>query len=210
MAHQIRPRDQAGASTPPDPPFVRGGNAVGPARLFPPCKRGGSGVCSRRRGRVRGPGNSLSRTPLAKGGQRSAREIRMNAQACQDQLFTAPASPSRKPERTSGSLSRTGPGLADHLERRNAKADGFPPSWILDRILSRIQAGCQYQEVKGSEAPLRGVEGHPGRGRRSSARTAATEGTGRRPSTPPRPRPARTAPPARRRQSGPTTRSTPR
>ncbi len=44
-----RPRDRAGASTPPDPPFVRGGKRGRPARLHPPLTKGGSGgVLSRR------------------------------------------------------------------------------------------------------------------------------------------------------------------
>ena len=42
-----RPRDRAGASTPPDPPFVRGENGAGPLVFIPPLRRGGQGGFSR-------------------------------------------------------------------------------------------------------------------------------------------------------------------
>jgi hypothetical protein len=46
VAHRLRPRDRAGASTPPDPPFVRGGFFGERALLHPPLRRGVRGVLS--------------------------------------------------------------------------------------------------------------------------------------------------------------------
>jgi SAM-dependent methyltransferase len=49
MADVVWPRGQAGALTPPDPPFARGGNRARLAPpLSPPCEGGAGGVLSRR------------------------------------------------------------------------------------------------------------------------------------------------------------------
>ncbi len=55
LAHGVRPGGQAEASTPPDPPFARGGKETGgPAYVSPPYEggvRGGSGACEASVGR---------------------------------------------------------------------------------------------------------------------------------------------------------------
>ncbi len=46
MAHVVGPRDRGGASTPPDPPFARGGRQESPPLSIPPLRRGGRGGLS--------------------------------------------------------------------------------------------------------------------------------------------------------------------